>query len=161
MGPFGRSRNDACGFGYSRLAKGFPFCRGVDSVSAALIHVPVLFFKRSPSIAAFEEGAECGARQLASRWSAGRRRAPRKGPRPGTLHPPRSALGSRNLGADRPIARPVRGASQPPRRLPALQPLFSRGRKNMSPRGGDRMRANPGPEISKSRGGEALAECRV
>src|SRR5262245_29310907 len=56
--------------------------RWVDSVSVGAIDVPVLFFQRSPSIAAFEERTECGARQLASRWSAGRRRAPRKGPRP-------------------------------------------------------------------------------
>jgi hypothetical protein len=48
---------------------------------------------------------------------------PSQGPAPRDPPPPRSALGSRNLGADRPIARPVRGASQPPRRLPALQPL--------------------------------------
>src|SRR3989337_2310644 len=41
-----------------------------------------------PSIAAFEERAGCGARQLASGWSAGRRRAPRKDPRPGDPPPP-------------------------------------------------------------------------
>jgi hypothetical protein len=109
----------------------FSFFRGVDFDFAGPIHVPVLFSRRPLSTASLE-GAGCGARQLASRWSAGRRRALRKGPRaPGP--PPPQSLGSRNLGADRRSQRRW-GASHPPRRLPALQPLFSRGRKSMSPR---------------------------
>jgi hypothetical protein len=81
-------------------------------------------------------------------------------PRPGTPTPLK-AYGSRNLGADPADRKAGWGSDRKlPRRLPALQPLFSRGRKDMSPRGGDGMRANPGPEISKNRGSGALAEWR-
>ena len=73
-----------------------------------------------------------------------------RAPRPGTLHPPRSALGSRNLGVDRPIARPVGERSQAPRRLPALQPLFLRGQ------GKQGRRAGPGARI-QSQGSQSFA----
>jgi hypothetical protein len=127
--------------------------RRVDSVSAGPISVLVLFFLRSPSIAAFEAGAGCGARQLASRWSAGRRWALRRGLAPRDPHPPRSAFGSRNLGADRPIARPVKGSD---RKLPGASrrsnPSFSRGRKSLSPRRRGRERAGPAARKSEVAG---------
>ncbi len=119
----------------------------VDFLPAALIHVPVLFFQRSPSIAASGERAECGARQLASRWSAGRRRALRhwasapEAATPGNRGPA-VARGGPRIWVRQPAA--IRRW-----RLPALQPLFLRGRKSG-------MRANPGPEMAKNRGGEAL-----
>ena len=48
-------------------------------------------------------------------------------PRPGTPTPLK-AYGSRNLGADR-LSQSRWGVSQTPRRLPALQPLFLRGKE--------------------------------
>jgi hypothetical protein len=65
-------------------------------------------------------------------------RAPRDPHPPQSLWVPESwrATGARNAG---------RGASQTPRRLSALQPLFSRGRESVSPRRrGAGRRAGPG-----------------
>ena len=71
-------------------------------------------------------------------------------PRPGTPTPLK-AYGSRNLGADR-LSQSRWGAiASSPAPPGAPTPLFEGQRKNG-------MRANLGPEISKNRGGEALAE---
>ena len=57
------------------------------------LSLPRLAQSRASSIAAFEDGAGCGARQWPPRWSAGRRRAPRKGPRAPGPPPPSMHLG--------------------------------------------------------------------
>ena len=66
----------------------------------------------------------CGARQLASRWSAGRRRAPRKGPHAPGPPPPSKPMGPGILACDR----PSQGRSGESRKLPGASrrsnPLF-------------------------------------
>ena len=110
----------------------------VDFRSADTITVPVLFHRRSPSIAASEAGAGCGARQLASRWSAGRRRGPSQGPRaPGPPPPsertwvPESWRGP----ADR-KAGPGERSQAPPAPPGAPTPLFEGKEKHVPARRG-------------------------
>jgi hypothetical protein len=95
---------------------------------------------QTPSIAAFEAGAGCGARQLASRWSAGRRRAPRKGPHAPGPPLPLKAYGSRNLGVRPAFAKPVGELRTLPGASRRSNPLFE-GRKK------ERLRAGPGARI--------------
>jgi hypothetical protein len=126
-----------------------PSIRRVDSVSAGPITVLVMFFRRTPSTVS-QEGAECGARQLASRWSAGRRRALRTGPRPGTPTPLGAHLGpgiSARIGRSQGRSG---GRSQAPRRLPALQPLFLRGTEKKE-------RAGPAARKSEVAGQRSVA----
>jgi hypothetical protein len=124
-----------------------PSIRRVDSVSAGPITVLVMFFRRTPSTVS-QEGAECGARQLASRWSAGRRRALRTGPRPGTPTPsertwvPESWRGP----ADRKAGRGAIASSPAPPGAP-------------TPRVEGKGRASPAARKVKSPGGEALPAC--
>ena len=82
----------------------------------------------------------CGARQLASRWSAGRRRAPRKGPHAPGPPPPSKPMGPGILACDR----PSQGRSGSPANSPAplgAPTLFLRGTEK------EIRRAGPGARI--------------
>ena len=95
---------------------------GVDFVSAGPINVLVLFFRRSPSIAVSGERAECDARQLASRWSAGRRRAP-QGPRAPGPPPPSKPMGPGTWRGPA-FAKPVRELRKAPGASRRSNPSF-------------------------------------
>jgi hypothetical protein len=83
--------------------------RRVDSVSAGPITVLVLFFPVD-AVDGVSRGSRMGCPTTGIALERREAPGPSHGPAPRDPHPPRSALGSRNLGADRPIARPVRGA---------------------------------------------------
>src|SRR5262245_35678530 len=95
-----------------------------------------------PSIAASEEGAECGARQPASRWSAGRRRAPRKGPTPRDPHPPQSLWVPESWRGPA-FATPVGASQKLLAPLGAPTPLFE-GKEKLVPAKAGKSKGEPG-----------------
>jgi len=110
-----------------------------------------------PSIAVSDERA--GMRCPTTGIALERREAPgpSQGPaRPGTPTPLK-AYGSRNLGVRPAFAKPVGELRKLPGASRRSNPSFRGEGKACLREGGDGMRANPGPEISKNRGGGALA----
>jgi hypothetical protein len=87
---------------------------------------------------------------MSPRWSAGRRRAPRKGPR-ATGPPPPQDLGSRKLGVLTPVSQAGEGSLASSLAPPGAPSPRKRGKENGR-------RAFPRGSKTKNRGGGALAE---